>query len=242
MVDTAGNINTIAGNGTPGLSGDGGPATAAMLYYPGGVAFDGVGNVFIADGFFPFSNNRVREVFLVNPVQLTAVVSRKTHDNAGPFMIDLPLSGPRGIECRSGGANGGHTLVFTFVNPLTSVGGATVSNGTGSVSSSAIDSSDGRNYIVNLTGVTNAQTITVSLANVSDSAGNSSASVSASMGLLLGDVNASRVVTGADVNLTKLQQSQSASETNFRTDVNTTGVVTGADVNVIRQNQSSSLP
>ena len=45
----AGNIYTIAGNGTSGYSGDGGPATAAELYAPYGPATDSAGNVMFAD-------------------------------------------------------------------------------------------------------------------------------------------------------------------------------------------------
>ena len=55
---TAGDIYTIAGGGTPGFSGDGGPATAAELSGPSGVAHDAVGNVLIADQ----GNNRIRVV------------------------------------------------------------------------------------------------------------------------------------------------------------------------------------
>ena len=51
-------ITLLAGNGTDGYGGDGGPATAASLSYPMGEAVDGAGNVFIADSF----NNRVRKV------------------------------------------------------------------------------------------------------------------------------------------------------------------------------------
>lgn len=57
-VSAAGIITTIAGNGTKGFGGDGGPATAAMLERPSGVAVDAAGNVFVADSF----NNRVRKV------------------------------------------------------------------------------------------------------------------------------------------------------------------------------------
>jgi hypothetical protein len=53
---TAGDIYTIAGDGTIGFSGDGGPATAAELIQPGGVAVDGHGNVLISD----ISNGRDR--------------------------------------------------------------------------------------------------------------------------------------------------------------------------------------
>ena len=50
-------ITTVAGNGTYGFSGDGGPATAATLGTPTGVAVDSVGNLFIAD-----NNARIRRV------------------------------------------------------------------------------------------------------------------------------------------------------------------------------------
>src|SRR5262249_51296501 len=50
-------ISTVAGNGTPGFSGDGGPATAAWLS-PNAVAVDTSGNLFIAEP----ANHRVRKV------------------------------------------------------------------------------------------------------------------------------------------------------------------------------------
>ena len=58
-VDAAtGNITTVAGDGASGYGGDGGPATAAQLNAPRGVAVDGDGNIYIAD----VNNERVRKV------------------------------------------------------------------------------------------------------------------------------------------------------------------------------------
>ncbi len=57
-IDVAGNITTIAGNGTAGYTGDNGPATSARLSGPTGVAVDNWGNVYIADR----SNNAVRKI------------------------------------------------------------------------------------------------------------------------------------------------------------------------------------
>jgi uncharacterized protein (TIGR03437 family) len=57
-VNTAGIITTYAGNGTPGFSGDRGPAVNASLNYPAGIALDKDGNLYIADS----SNSRVRKV------------------------------------------------------------------------------------------------------------------------------------------------------------------------------------
>ncbi len=57
-VNTAGIISTFAGNGTPGFSGDDGPATRASLNSPPGVAVDMAGNLYIADE----GNQRIRKV------------------------------------------------------------------------------------------------------------------------------------------------------------------------------------
>jgi sugar lactone lactonase YvrE len=57
-VDASGIITTIAGNGTAGFSGDGGPATEASLNNPASVTFDKAGNLYIGDIY----NHRVRKV------------------------------------------------------------------------------------------------------------------------------------------------------------------------------------
>jgi uncharacterized protein (TIGR03437 family) len=61
--EAPGSITTVAGNGfgspfNGGFSGDGGPATAAELYFPAGITVDASGNLFIADN----RNNRIRKV------------------------------------------------------------------------------------------------------------------------------------------------------------------------------------
>lgn len=57
-VNTSGIITTVAGNGTPGLSGDGGLATAAQLFFPYDVTVDANGTLYIADSL----NNEIRKV------------------------------------------------------------------------------------------------------------------------------------------------------------------------------------
>ncbi len=54
----SGIITTVAGNGTAGFSGDGGPATKAQLNEPYGIALDASGNLFVADRL----NRRIRRV------------------------------------------------------------------------------------------------------------------------------------------------------------------------------------
>ncbi len=55
---STGVISTVAGNGTPGYSGDGGLATSAEINYPQGVAVDSSGNIYIAD----YYNDVIRKV------------------------------------------------------------------------------------------------------------------------------------------------------------------------------------
>ncbi|TMC29793.1 MAG: hypothetical protein E6J27_04665 [Chloroflexi bacterium] len=57
-VSPGGTISTYAGSGSRGFSGDGGPAAAAQLNNPVGMALDPAGNLYIAD----ITNNRIRKV------------------------------------------------------------------------------------------------------------------------------------------------------------------------------------
>ncbi len=66
----SGDIATVAGNGTEGFSGDGGPSTSAQLSYPTAVRFDASGNLYIVDA----DNYRIRAVNLQSsPVSIAGV-------------------------------------------------------------------------------------------------------------------------------------------------------------------------
>jgi serine/threonine protein kinase/sugar lactone lactonase YvrE len=57
-VTPSGEVLTIAGTGTPGFIGDGGPATSAQLRSPSGITLDGAGNLYVADR----GNYRIRKI------------------------------------------------------------------------------------------------------------------------------------------------------------------------------------
>lgn len=64
---TTGLISTVAGNGSPGIAGDGGPATSAMISNPAGLALDGAGNLYIADS----GNSAIRRIDAITGVITT---------------------------------------------------------------------------------------------------------------------------------------------------------------------------
>ncbi len=188
-----------------------------------------------------YSGGATRNDFVLSvlpPPPLSSVVSRMTHGPAGTF--DLDLSSGNAIECRSSvslGA-GNYTLVFTFVNNLVSVGTATVTNGVGSVSSTSMGPNQ---YTVNLTGVSNAQTITVTLGNVIDSE-NNAGNISVPMGMLIGDTTANRAVNSSDIAQTQSQSGQAVTTQNFREDVTANGVINSSDISLVQSQSGTGLP
>src|SRR5207249_10443910 len=88
-VEPNGVASVIAGSGDPifdpiegyyfvgGFSGDGGPATSALLNFPWGVAVDATGNVYIADSL----NNRIRKV------TAASTGDQGTFTNPSPFFL-----------------------------------------------------------------------------------------------------------------------------------------------------------
>ena len=86
-VSTSGIISTVAGNGTTGYSGDGGPATSAELNYPNGVAVDGSGNIYIAD----YYNQRIRKVSINDDILIASLIVNDTlnHYNVVKWQTSL---------------------------------------------------------------------------------------------------------------------------------------------------------
>ena len=109
-VDLSGNISTVAGNGLNGYSGDGGPATAAEIEQPWGVAVDSSGNLYISE-----INSVVRKVDMLSGIISTVagnVHLGSGYGGDGNVATAAMLDEPWGLAID----NSGNLLVADFVN------------------------------------------------------------------------------------------------------------------------------
>jgi sugar lactone lactonase YvrE len=99
----SGYISTLAGNGASGYAGDNGPATAATLNTPSGVAVDGAGNVYIADS----GNNVIRKVAASSGIISTVAGNGATGSPAnvgdGGLATAANLNNPQGVTVDNAG-------------------------------------------------------------------------------------------------------------------------------------------
>ncbi len=98
-IGTDGNISTLAGNGTNGYLGDGGPAAASQLSQPRAVAVDSSGNLYIADTF----GNTVRKVTPAGTITTFAGTGLRGYSGDGGLATAAQLNRPRGVAVDSTG-------------------------------------------------------------------------------------------------------------------------------------------
>jgi hypothetical protein len=165
-------------------------------------------------------------------------VSRKTHGGTGTFDIPMPLTGPTGVEDRTGngGAPGNHTIVLTYATPPTgataTVAARNPSGATGSVSNTAVVGND---LIVTLANVSDQQLLTLS------ATGPGLPTAVVPIGFLAGDANSSRSVTASDVAQVKGQAGTTSAAT-FRSDLDANGLVNSTDIGIVKSKAGGSIP
>jgi len=93
---------------------------------------------------------------------------------------------------------------------------------------------------VDLSGVTNIQTISVTLGSVTD--GTTTNDVTVRMSVLAGDTNGNRSVTASDIGETKARSGQAVTAVNFRADVNASGSINASDISVVKSRSGTQLP
>jgi uncharacterized repeat protein (TIGR01451 family) len=176
---------------------------------------------------------------LAVPVLVTAS-SRRTHGAAGTFDLTLTVTSVGVVnhnpitEPRQGPT---HTIVLTFDQPL-SAATATVTEGT---AAAGVPTFSGNEVVVPLSGVTDGQYVTVTLANGVPTSGGPVGSGEVRIGFLVGDVNQTRVVSVADLGLVNAQLSQIVTAANYLKDVNASGTLTLADKGITNGNLTKAL-
>jgi len=179
-----GQITTVAGTGTAGFHGDGGPAIGALLSSPDGLAVDAAGNLYIADSF----NRRIREVTAATGI-ITTVAGGSTCGNCytgAATAVSLSVNG--GLAVDSSGnlyisngdnvskvSNGAISVVAGAVSPISAPGfsgdgGPATAARLGAPEAIALDSS-GNLYIAD---DTNYRIREVSMGTISTIVGNGS--------------------------------------------------------------------
>jgi hypothetical protein len=133
---------------------------------------------------------------------------------------------------------GNHLLVFTFSNNVVS-GSANVTGGVGMAGTSSFV---GHTMAVGLSGVADAQKITVTLQNVTDGFGQVLPDIAVSANMLIGDVNSNKNVNATDVSQTKLQSGAGVTAANFRADANAGGSINATDVAIVKANSGHGVP
>jgi uncharacterized delta-60 repeat protein len=226
---------TLLGNGTPA----GSDWTLTGLNLPAGqnvsVRARGYHRGGVENGSESISES-IQTAFFAAPLQLTGAVSRKTHGSAGVFDIPLTLAGTPTVEPRSSGS--AHTLVFAFSNNV--IGGtAALTAGTGIAGTPTFS---GNTMIVNLTGVTDVQRITVTLTGVTDIFGQVLPEAGVSVNMLIGDLNGNRTVNATDIGNVKAQSGAPVTGTNFRADVNANGNINATDIGLVKSRSGQTLP
>ena len=99
-VDAGGTLTRVAGNGRPGNSGDGGPAAAAQLSFPMGLAADTAGNLFVAD----------RDASVVRKIAANGIITTVAGSGVPGFAGDggaatsAQINGPYGVAVGAGGS------------------------------------------------------------------------------------------------------------------------------------------
>jgi sugar lactone lactonase YvrE len=92
-INPTGIITTIAGSGTAGYSGDGGPATLAHLNNPVDLVVDTIGNIYFAD----YSNNAIRKINASGVISTIAGNGTAGYAGDGVAATIAELNGPQGI-------------------------------------------------------------------------------------------------------------------------------------------------
>jgi hypothetical protein len=169
---------------------------------------------------------------------LLSAESVMTHGSAGTFGVNIPL-GARGIEPRLGsgsGAGRNYTIVAHFDRPVN--GGTASMSGSGTAGPVTFNGND---MIVQLTNVTDQQTVTLTLNNVTTPGGGPLGTATLQIGFLSGDANRNGTVNATDIGQMKNVSGAAATAENFTADVIVNGTINATDIGYAKSRSGASL-
>jgi hypothetical protein len=134
-----------------------------------------------------------------------------------------------------------HQIVFQFNGPVTNPGSATLNDASGQPITTATITTQpsGNDVIVTIANLPDASKATINLTNVN---GTPAANSSVAIGFLVGDINGSGKVTGADIAGVKARISNTVDGANYKADINVSGQINSTDTNVVKSRAGSALP
>ena len=192
------------------------------------------GMVLVAGGFDADFNVTGSAELFTPPSELGVILlsaaSRLTHGAAGTFDIGMPLIGPSGVECRDSDT---YEAVLTFDVTVTS-GDVSVVGGVATIGTLTFSGSE---MIVPLTGVDNAQIVTLEVLEVNGEGQH----LDVPFGFLIGDADSNRRVNDADIVALKAAYGRPVDNSNFRADFNPDGHINRKDRSDLRSHLHTSL-
>lgn len=187
----------------------------------------------------PVTNGVMTATVVTIGPALVSVQSRKIHGSAGTFNLPVDtsanISGAVTVEPRAKGGN--HTIVFHFDSPVTSVGGATANDVALADAGPTTFVLSGGDVVISLSRELDTKRVKIRLTDI-NLPGNSA---TAAMGFLVGDINNTRDVDGADLGAMRARSGQLTNATNFMFDLNASGSINGADIQAVKARRGHAL-
>ena len=172
-------------------------------------------------------------------IVIQSVVSRKNHGAAGlhslPITLGVPVTGAVSVEPRDG--KGGHTLILDFGIPVTNPGSVTVTNSASQPVGQAHLTAAGNTIVLVLVGIPDNSRVSINFTGI-----NGYGNVGFAMGFLVGDVNQSGKVNGADISAVKLRSTQTVTAGNYLMDLNLSGTIDPTDLTMVKARAGWALP
>lgn len=192
------------------------------------------GDLIVGTGVY---NGAVHAYAMVPVFKLLSGISLLAHGSTGLRAIPFNLSGTPAVECRRK-ADGKYFLRLYF-SSFFGAGGAAITTNVGTLTSIL---SGNRALELEVAGVPDQQTLTITMTNLTDVFGQVLPTTAVSLRFLHGDVNGSSGVNATDISQIKGQSGVPVTEANFRSDLDASGAIGATDISQAKANSGHTIP